>query len=96
MLSLPWEIIFMILEHLPPHSCVALALAIKPVFTTLFPTGRVPVLGYHPGQISSDPSRRFELSERDELLLLFEKDDPTLAFCFYCRKLCAIDSGQAT
>lgn len=94
MLSLPWEIVYMILEHLPPRSYVALALTTKPLFTTLFPTGRVPVLGYHTGHTPSDSSRDLELSERDELLLLLEKDDPTVAFCFDCRKLCAIDSGR--
>lgn len=84
----------MILGQLPLLSRVALALTSKSLFTTLFPTGRVPILGHHPGDAASLPPKTPELSDRDKLLLMLEMDDPDLVFCFDCRRLCAFDSGR--
>ncbi|RSL58870.1 hypothetical protein CEP54_007593 [Fusarium duplospermum] len=92
--SLPWEIMWMIADQLPSYSRVALALTAKPLFTGLYPTGRVPALGNYPGRTVFPLPKQSELSERDELLLLLERDHPTLAFCFDCRLLCPLESGR--
>ncbi|RSL89333.1 hypothetical protein CEP51_001297 [Fusarium floridanum] len=92
--SLPWEIMVMIFDCLPVHSFVALTLTTESLFTALCPTGRFLNLPGSHLQTGTDPLREFKLSERDELLLLLEKDNPTLAFCFDCRRLWAINSGR--
>ena len=92
--SQPWEIMWMILEQLPSYSCVALALTAKPLFTGLYPTCRVPILGYYPGRAIFPLPTQSELSERDELLLLLERDNPALGVCFDCRLLWTLESGR--
>ncbi|KAM5384554.1 hypothetical protein ACJZ2D_001299 [Fusarium nematophilum] len=57
-------------------SRIAVALACKPSFEVLYPTGRVPALG----------------KETIQLLLLLERDDPSQFICFDCGRLCAFDT----
>lgn len=71
--SVPREVLFPIADDLPTHSRVALALASKFFFTSLYPDGvRIP-----------------EVVEEDRkcLLLSLEKDKHHLRFCFGCLKL---------
>lgn len=84
----------MILDQLPSYSRVALALTAKHLFFSCYPTGRVPILGHYPGRTVFPLSEKSEPSERDELLLLLEKDNPALGVCFDCRLLCTLESGR--
>lgn len=72
--SAPREVLFTITDHLPANSKVALALAGKFFFTSLYPDG----------------IRITELENKEDrlcLLLLLEQDAQDLYLCFGCKRL---------
>ncbi|KAK2589846.1 hypothetical protein QQS21_012476 [Conoideocrella luteorostrata] len=72
--ELPWDIMLVILNQLPPPDRVAFALTSRAFFLNVFPNGKAPSLGQN----------------TILLLLRLERDDPAQTVCFKRNRLCAV------